>query len=155
MQHAIESRERKLDGFFERAKKLPADDEVTSDLAKLGAVLACGYVERCVELVILNRLAQLAQDRVLSFIKTHFKKGTNYDCEAIAQLLARFDPTWADRFRDEIKKNEESASSLNSLYSLRNSVAHGGDQNRGLAGVETLYKDCKFVVLALVDATRG
>ena len=154
MQHAIDSRERKLDAFFKRAKKQAADDEITSDMARLGAVLACGYIERCVEVIILERLTKRAHARVLKFVKSHFKKGTNYDCEAICQLLERFESGWADSFRSQISKNEQWASSLSSLYVLRNSIAHGGDQNRGLAGVETLYEDCKVIVKALVEATR-
>lgn len=155
MQHAINSRERKLDDFFRRAKKQTVDEEVTSDLARLGAVLACGYIERCVEVIILERLTARAHERVLKFIKTHFKKGTNYDCEAISQLLERFDVGWAKKFRSDLAKNEQLATSLSSLYVLRNSIAHGGDQNRGLAGVEALYEDCKSIVMVLVDATKG
>lgn len=154
MKLAIESRERRLDAFFARAKKFPTDDEVASDLAKLGAVLACGYIERCVEVVILDRISHRAHARVVGFIKTHFKKGTNYDCEAINQLLERFEKSWADKFRAEIAKNEQWTSSLSSLYSLRNSIAHGGDQNRSLIGVETLYNEVKFVVKILVESTK-
>lgn len=152
MKLAIESRERKLDDFFARAKKC-VDVEMASDLARLGAVLCCGYVERCVEVIIIERLKVKAQDRVLQFIKAHFKRGTNYDCEAIAQLLVRFDGNWEFRFREKMKKNDQWVSSLSSLYALRNSIAHGGDMNRGLTGVISLFGDCKLVVKALVDAT--
>ncbi|TBY28406.1 hypothetical protein E0H93_24995 [Rhizobium leguminosarum bv. viciae] len=154
MQHAIDSRERRLDEFFERANKGVADEEILSDLARLGAVLACGYVERCVEIIILERLSKRAHERVLQFVKTHFKKGTNYDCEAICQLLERFDIAWASEFRRILKGNEQWETSLDSLYALRNSVAHGGVQNRSLAGVKALYDECKYVMMALVDATK-
>lgn len=154
MRHAIESREQKLDAFFTRAKKV-SDDELKSDLARLGAVLVCGYVERCVEVVVLDRLTTKAQPRVLQFIKSHFQKGTNYDCEAICQLLIRFDQSWETAFRSKISKNDQWSTSLVSAYSLRNSIAHGGDGNRGLLGVEALYKNCKNIVVALVEATKN
>lgn len=153
MQHSIASRERKLEEFFARAKGA-GDDELKSDLARLGAVLVCGYVERCVEVVILDRLTTRAQPKVLQFIKSHFKKGTNYDCEAICQLLIRFDQNWETAFRSTINKNDQWLSSLASAYSLRNSIAHGGDGNKGLVGIEALYMDCKNVVGALIEATR-
>ena len=154
MQHAIGSREKKLDEFFQRAKKKVPDDEVVSDLSKLAAVLTCGYVERCVEIVILERLTSRAHTRVLKFIKAHFKRGTNYDCEAMCQLLERFDMDWSERLRHKLAANEQLEASLTSLYVIRNSVAHGGDQNRGLAGIESMYLDCKKIVAALVEATR-
>lgn len=154
MQLAIGSRERKLDAFFARAKHA-GDEEVASDLARLGIVLVCGYVERCVEVIILNRLATRAQPRVLQFIKSHFKKGTNYDCEAICQLLIRFDQDWEKTFRLMISNNDHWSTSLASAYNLRNSIAHGGDGNKGLLGVETLYTDCKRIVVALIEATKN
>lgn len=154
MQLAIASRERKLDEFFQRAKMKVADDEVVSDLSKLAAVLTCGYVERCVEIVILERLASRAHTRVLKFIKAHFKRGANYDCEAMCQLLERFDTDWSERLRQKLGANEQLETSLASLYVIRNSVAHGGDQNRGLTGIESMYLDCKKIVAALVEATR-
>lgn len=154
MWHEIGNRERKLDAFFARAKKV-GDDELKSDLARLGAVLVCGYVERCVEVVILNRLTTRAQPRVLQFIKSYFKKGTNYDCEAICHLLIRFDQGWETAFRSKIGKNDQWSTSLASAYNLRNSIAHGGDGNSALQGVETLYKDCKNIVVALIEATKN
>lgn len=153
MNHVIISRERKLDSFFARAKKNGVDDELTSDLARLGAVLVCGYVERCVEIVVLERLQHRAHERVLNFVKTHFKRGTNYNCEAISQLLERFDSGWAREFRSEIGTNDQWEASLSSLYVLRNSIAHGGDQSRGLAGIESLYADCRLIIEALARAT--
>ena len=153
MRHAIESRERKLDAFFARAKTTN-DDELKSDLARFGVVLVCGYVERCVEVIILDRLTTKAQPRVLQFIKSRFKKGTNYDCEAISQLLIRFDQNWEAAFRKVIKTNEQWSSSLSSAYDLRNSIAHGGDGNRGLSGIEEIYTDCKYIVDTLVEATK-
>lgn len=153
MRHAIESRERKLEEFFARAKNTD-DDELKSDLARFGIVMVCGYVERCVEVIVLDRLTAKAQPKVLQFIKSHFKKGTNYDCEAICQLLIRFDQNWERAFRSAINKNDQWLTSLASAYSLRNSIAHGGDGNKGLPGVEAFYLDCKNIVVTLIEATR-
>jgi hypothetical protein len=153
MRHAIDGRERKLDKFFQRANKVE-DDELKADLARLGAVLVCGYVERCVEIIVLDRLSAKAHPRVLQFIKTHFKRGLNYDCEAICQLLVRFDGGWEGGFRAKISKGERLSSSLSSAYTLRNSIAHGGDGSHGLSGVEALYADCKELIVILIEATK-
>jgi hypothetical protein len=153
MRHAIDSRERKLDAFFARAKHT-GDDELKSDLARLGAVLVCGYVERCVEIIILGRLSTRAQPKVLNFVKSHFKMGANYDCEAICQLLTRFDRDWETEFRLSITAHEQWSTSLSSAYALRNSIAHGGDGTQGLTGIEAFYTDSKNIVSALIDATN-
>jgi hypothetical protein len=100
---AIESRKQQLDVFFRRAAEPAISDEVRSDLAKHGIVLICGFVERSVETIIMEKIAQRAHVRVQNFVRTHFKRGTNYNCEAIAQLLDRFDLAWSTKFRAHVK----------------------------------------------------
>jgi RiboL-PSP-HEPN len=123
-------------------------------LAKFGAVQICGFVERSVEIVVLERLTGRAHSRVVSFVKGHFKRGTNYDCEAICQLLARFDLEWEAKMRAFLKANDNLNEAMKSAYTLRNAIAHGGQASRGLAGVIDLYKDAKKIVEALVECTE-
>jgi hypothetical protein len=150
---AIESRKRQLDAYFGRAAAAAVPDEVKSDLARHGAVLVCGFVERSVEIVIMERIQRRAQPRVLSFVRSHFKRGTNYDCEAIAQLLDRFDVVWGRKFRGFFTARDDLVQALHSSYDLRNSIAHGGDANRGLLGVQELYVSAKAVIDGLEAAT--
>jgi hypothetical protein len=150
---AIESRKRQLDAYFSRGAAAAVPDEVKSDLAKHGAVLICGFVERSVEILVMEKIQQRAQFRVLSFVRSHFKRGTNYDCEAIAQLLERFDVVWGRKFRDFFTARDDLVQALHSAYDLRNSIAHGGDANRGLLGVQELYVSAKAVVDGLEAAT--
>ncbi len=154
MRQAIDSRIRSLDAFFVRAADPDITDQIRADLARYAAVLVCGFIERSVEVIILERLSRRAHPRVIRFVAAWFKKGTNYDCEAICQLFERFDLTWGQRFRQYMATNNGPVESVESVYTLRNSVAHGGDQNRGLAGVKLLYEDSKKVVDAMILATR-
>jgi hypothetical protein len=150
---AVESRKSQLTKYFTRIERAELGEEIKADLAKHGAVLVCGYVERCVEIVIVDRLSTRAQPRVLSFIKSHFKKGTNYDCEPICQLLERFDQDWTRKFRKFLEENGGLSEQMTSAYALRNSIAHGGDANRGLAGVKELYGAAIRVIDGLIAAT--
>jgi hypothetical protein len=150
---AIDNRKRQLDAYFTRAIAGALPEEVQSDLAKHRAVLVCGFVERSVEIVVMEKIQHRAQPRVLSFIRGYFKIGRNYDCEAIAQLLDRFDVGWGRKFRDFFKARDDLVQALHSAYDLRNSIAHGGDGNRGLLGVRDLYVSAKAVVDGLEAAT--
>lgn len=150
---AIEQRKRTLDLFFLRASAV-SDDEIKADLAKLGAVLSCGFVERSVEIIVMERIHKRAQDRVRNFIKSHFKKGANYDCPAICSLLERFETKWADRMKEWMGKNPGPVESLVSVYGLRNSIAHGGGNTSSLTRIQNYYEDCKLVVDAMVQSTR-
>jgi hypothetical protein len=151
--YAIETRKQQLDAYFRRADDSAIPDEVRSDLAKHGIVLVCGFVERSVETVIMEKIAPRAHPRVQSFIRGYFKIGTNYNCEAIAQLLERFDVKWGEKFRSFLKTRDDVVEALRSAYDLRNSIAHGGTGNRGLRGVQDLYASAKEVVDAMEVAT--
>lgn len=153
MRQIIDSRTRKLDSFFRRTSEAGLQEEMQTDLARLGAVLICGYVEQCVAVVIIERLKTRAQPRVLNFVKSHFRRGTNYNCKAIMELLDRFDPDWSRRFKEFCLVNESHVVMLDSAYFLRNSIVHGGDASRGMTGVKELYDSAQNVIDALIDAT--
>ena len=151
--HAIESRKQQLDAYFRRAADTAISDEVRSDLAKHGIVLICGFIERSVETIIMEKVSQRAHPRVQNFIRAHFKIGTNYNCEAIAQLLERFDSGWGAQFRAFLKTRDDLVEAIRSAYDLRNSIAHGGTGNRGLKGVQDLYAAAKQVVDSMEAST--
>ncbi|MBY0306156.1 MAG: hypothetical protein K2W86_13545 [Sphingomonas sp.] len=153
MRLALDSRTRQIDAFIARLNEDGVPDDIKAMLARHGAVLLCGYVERSVEIIVLDRLSRRAHDRVMQFVKSHFKRGTNYDCEAICQLLERFDISWSRKYRSFIDGNDAVKEALTSVYTVRNSVAHGGDQSLGARRLADLYLLCKQAVEAIVLAT--
>ena len=131
-----------------------ADDErVGAALQKYCTVLICGFVERSVEIIILERLKSRAHPRVLKFVKAHFKSGTNYDCAAISELLERFDLEWRREFDKFVSRHEEEVEALRSTYSVRNSVAHGGTANVSAKLLKTRVVHIKSIVDAVLLAT--
>jgi hypothetical protein len=89
-------------------------------------------------LIVMEKISRRAHPRVQNFIRGHFKIGTNYTCEAIAQLLERFDLGWGRQFRAFVRARDDLVEALRSAYDLRNSIAHGGIGSRGLRGVQDL-----------------
>jgi hypothetical protein len=152
--HAIESRKRQLDEFFERAKDKAISDIIRSDLARHGAVLVCGFVERAVETVVMERVSLYANVRVANFVRKHFARGTKYDCEQICQLFERFDPVWSDGLRRFLVDNDDVVQSMLSVYGLRNPIAHGGTANASLVYVIGYYECAKRLVDAMIAVTR-
>jgi hypothetical protein len=150
---AIENRERQLDKYFNDAEKFQENERMQSELAKFGAVLICGYLERSVETIVINRLQKKCHPTILSFVKSHFKSGTNYKRSAIVELLKRFETDWATKFEKQVPEEEKLAQSVQSVYALRNSIAHGGTANCGLKTVKTYYDDAQKVVKALIAST--
>jgi len=142
-----------LDAFFARVVGSSLQEEAQSDLARHGTVLVCGFIERGIELVIMDKIKDRAHPRVLKFVRRHFQRGTNYDCEAITQLLERFDSKWASQFRDFLKTRDDLIQAITSAYALRNSIAHGGTANIGIHRVRELYTAAESVIDGLFAAT--
>jgi hypothetical protein len=89
----------------------------------------------------------------MNFIKSYFQRGTNYDCEAIKQLLMRFDSEWGRRFEVEIEKRASLSEGVSSCYAVRNSVAHGGGGSLGGTRLRELSDTCVAVIQIIEQVT--
>ncbi|MCY4287997.1 MAG: HEPN domain-containing protein [Aestuariivita sp.] len=130
------------------------DAEVASNLRCFGAVLICGFVERSVEVVLLERLRDRAHPSVLKFVRSHLVRGRNYNCDNILQLLYRFDSKWGRNFDNFKKNHEKEAQALASMYSVRNSVAHGNTADISEVKIKGWLEDAKKIIDALIFATQ-
>lgn len=144
----VEARFAALEKLVAKANQKGLDEEHASYLSKLGCVLVCGNIERCVETLIVSRLSRSSPRQVSAFMQSYFKRGTNYDCEAICHLLYRFDGDWGRLMEASI--TQEIKDSITSCYAIRNSVAHGGG---GSLGPRTLkqYFYASFELVAALD----
>lgn len=148
---AIEQRFISLSKLIGAAQQKGLDEQTASYFCKLGSVLVCGNLERCIELLISERVASKAPPQVLSFLKAYFKRGANYDCDQISHLLHRFDGKWGRDFDDYIEKNGPVKEGISSCYAVRNSVAHGGGQSLGPRALLQYY-DASFTLVAQLDS---
>jgi hypothetical protein len=86
----------------------------------------------------------------MSFLKAYFKRGTNYDCDQISQLLHRFDTAWGREFEDFVERNSAVKEGISSCYAVRNSVAHGGGQSLG-PRILSQYYEASFTLVAQLE----
>lgn len=154
MRQAIVARFDALSASIDRACEEPIGEHHKIDLRRYCVVLVCGFVERSLEVIVLERLKKRAQPQVLSFIKSHFQRGTNFRCASICELLKRFDASWEQAFDEWIGDNEARVADLNSAYSLRNQVAHGGTASVTVRDVRRYAESAKIIVDAVVEATK-
>jgi hypothetical protein len=147
----IEQRFRALAQLINTATDKNLDELLASYLCRLGSVLICGNLERCVELILTTRFASNpAPPQFGTFLKAYFRRGTNYDCEQIRQLLYRFDERRGQAFDSYVEQKEQIKESLSSCYTVRNSVAHGGGQGIGPASLKQYY-DASFELIASLE----
>lgn len=146
----IENRFGEVEKLVVMAQAKNLEFEIAAYYCKLGCVMICGTIERSVEILITERVGGRSAPQVKSFFKSFFKRGTNYDCEEILQLLHKFDGDWGQRFRAFIARNEQIKSSIASCYAIRNSVAHGGSHTTGPQTLKQYYDDA-FTPIAELD----
>ncbi|WP_076860027.1 HEPN domain-containing protein [Bradyrhizobium mercantei] len=150
MSFEIEQRFSELEKLVQSASARGLDEKTASYLCKLGSVLICGNLERCVEHLVLEKVGNASHPRVSNFLKGHFKSGRNYDCENIQQLMFRFDIDWGRAFEAFVIGNERMKVEVASCYAVRNSVAHGGGQSLGPARLKQFF-DATFTLVAELE----
>lgn len=150
MSIAVQSRFREVEKLVVVAQGKGLDDETASYFCKLGCVMICGAIERSVEILITDRVAARSAPQVASFFKSFFRRGTNYDCDAIQKVLFKLDKGWGHAFEDFIGINEQVRSDISSCYAMRNSIAHGGTPSLG-PKILKQYFDSAFTLVAELD----
>jgi hypothetical protein len=83
MRHQLEMRFKAIEAFVNDASTRQIPEQIQSYLFRFGTVLICGNIERSIGIIILDRLADRAQPRVLTFVKSHFTRGTNFDARRL------------------------------------------------------------------------
>lgn len=154
MEHELSQRLGALSAYVDRVCAADAPEAHAPDLMKFGTVLICGAVEQCVQTVILHRLSKRAHPRLLTFVKSHFRRGANLDPTAISQLLAKFDGEWSRNFDRWVAENENVKDDIFSAYGIRNSVAHGGSSSLGSKRLRELHESAKILIDAVKNATK-
>ena len=150
MAFEIEQRFIALDRLVVAAAQKALDEQLAAYLCKLGTVLVCGNLERCVEIIVTARLSR-SPPQVRTFLKAYFKRGANYDCEQITQLLYRLDAIWGRDFETYLTQNPSIKESIASCYATRHSVAHGGGQSLGPRALKQ-YFDASFSLVTNLEA---
>jgi hypothetical protein len=146
----IEQRFIELEKLVLSAADKGLEEKTASYLCKLGSVLVCGNLERCVEFLLIEKVGGESQPRVTSFLKSHFTGGRNYDCENIQQILFRFDAEWGRKFEGFVEGNTQVKEGVASCYAIRNSVAHGGGQSLGPQALKQYY-DASLTLIAELE----
>ena len=153
MQHAINAREKKIETYLVRLKEKDVPEDVASDLCRFGAISVCGHLEQCVQIIILERLSPRAHHRVINFVKSYFKKGQNMKCSEIVALLERFDTTWCSKLKVFLEENNDVTSAVESLYAIRNPLAHGTSGSIGDNNLKQYFELIKKLTKAMIQAT--
>lgn len=142
----VEQRFKALELLITSASAKGLDEQMASYLCKLGSVQICGNLERCIELKLVARVGKRSVPQISEFLKNYFKRGTNYDCDRLCQLLYKFDSEWGRKMEVFINSNSGIKEGISSCYAVRNSVAHGGGQSLGPRALRQYFEASRALI---------
>jgi hypothetical protein len=146
----IESQKKRLDATFERARSsIPDDAELLSDFARYFCVLVAGFLEQAVIEIALEHVRTHSHISVQRHIDARLRKFTSANTQNIIELLGSFDADW--RLDLEGYLVDEHKDAINSVVSLRHTIAHGRYVGVTMAGVRNYYDRVKSVIDHVAD----
>lgn len=144
----LQSLSRRLDALFEVAKTI-SDDELQSHFSKYLCIQVSGFLESVVKLLIEDYHDKTCKKETKNFVICKVSNITNLNSEKLEIFLQSFDITWKDQF--QAKLTQQHTSSLDSIISQRNLIAHGraNTSNITLKSIQEYYSDLKVIVTEL------
>jgi hypothetical protein len=141
----IDKQRKRLDATFERVHNaIPDDAELLSDFARYFCVLVAGFLEQAMIEVALEHVRTHSAPSIQRHVDSRLRRFTSANTQNIIDLLGSFDPDW--RLDLEGYLVDEYKDSINSVVSLRHTVAHGRYAGITMASVKDYYERVKDVV---------
>lgn len=145
----IFSHRQRLDAAFGRAVQLEADPELQADFARYLCVLVAGFVEKSVSEIVVEHAKNNGSPTLQRFIERNARKFTNANAEKVLSFIGSFSSPWRVSMEEVIV--DERRAALDSIYGLRNTIAHGGNVGLTYSQVSNYYGSIKIVIEKLEE----
>jgi hypothetical protein len=144
--------ERQLDSLFEEVSQIPEGEINKAHLTRYLCVRTSGYLENVTRLLIANFCDGSSPQPISNYIVKKTKYITNLDYKRLKSLLSEFDINWCAEF-DEIITDRQKTS-INSVISNRNNIAHGNHDSITYRDMKNYYQDVKDVCKILIGIIK-
>lgn len=147
MNYRIRSRITSLDALYKTAENIQ-DEEIQAHFAKYLCVRTSGLLENYIKSQVGDYVDASSSKPSSSFVRNKTKNFTNIDYNKLTNFLNSFSSDWKDQFEDSL--DAELKSSLNTIISNRNNIAHGNNDSITFRSMKTHYENLKRI-LAVLD----
>jgi hypothetical protein len=145
----IVQHKQKLDTLFTQASTI-TDMKMQGEWAKYLCVLASGYLENSLRILILEYVSKNSSPRIQRFNDPQISNLTNCKHAKIVKVLDQFDVNWSTAYIAEIeaksKITDEIKDSIDSLVQNRHDIAHGKSVGVGYVSVKKYYEQAHKAV---------
>jgi len=136
----------KLDELYGAYDSISTEDLlIRSHWIRYLIVITSGFMETSVRMFYTQYAEDKSSPKVHSFVLERLDRPGNMRMDKLLRLVGEFDRDW----RCEIESHSDFArlkASLNSLVTLRNSIAHGENVNTGMVQLKSYYDDVVIVL---------
>jgi hypothetical protein len=143
MHYRISTQISSLDALFVTAETL-TDEEIQGHFAKYLCVKTSGLFESYIKSQIGDFADSTSAQPIAKHVKAKNKNFTNIDFRKLDGFLNSFSSDWWQKF--ENKLTPELKSSLNSVISNRNNIAHGNPDSITFGNMKIHYSNMKQVI---------
>ncbi|WP_286760608.1 HEPN domain-containing protein [Salegentibacter sp. UBA1130] len=143
MHYRIRNQISSLDALFDTAENL-TDEEIQGHFAKYLCVKTSGLFESFIKSQIGDFADSTSAQPIAKHVKAKNKNFTNIDYRKLDGFLNSFSPDWWQKF--EGKLTPDLKSSLNSVISNRNNIAHGNPDSITFGNMKTHYSNMKKII---------
>ena len=140
----VDRLKRQLDTVFGRVRLLGHDPELQSDFARYLCVLVSGYMEKALIALVLEHARTNGAPTLQRFVEHKTKNFTNAKASRVQDLLGSFDPKWREELEEILVDERKDA--VDSIVSLRNTIAHGGSVGLTYSRIDMYYQEAKKVI---------
>lgn len=144
--------EKQLDSLFKEVSLIQEGEINKAHLTRYLCVRTSGYLENVVRILIAHFCDGTSPKPINNYIIKRTKYLTNLDYKKLKSLLGEFDPDWSLEFDKKI--TEQQKSSINSVISNRNNIAHGNQDSITYRDMTSYYKDVKDVCKILIEIIK-
>ena len=145
MNHKVKQYISDLESDIQLARK-QSDDEIKSLLAKIVCIRISGLLEIALKCRISDYSEKKTPKEIKRFLTQKFKDITNLKAKKLCDIVGTFSLDWQKSFEEKLSENSQIKSSLDSLITLRNDIAHGQNCVTSLSNVQQYFDDAKIVV---------
>lgn len=131
-----------------------SDPELASYLSSYLVVLISGIYEDCIERLFGERVEQLPDLEVRTYVRTTLSQSfRNPSYQRIKETLGKFSQSYAEEFAQRIDRRAMDA--LNSIITNKNKVAHGDLSNATLGEVSDSYSHSRSTLETIEEILEG
>ncbi len=138
-----------LQRLFDRALELQKNDvidlEVRSAFESYLCIRTYVYVENSVRTILLEHVRSVtSDDSIEKFVDSQLERQPNLRYGELIKLVSRFNPEWQEKIKQGV--TQKMLTSLNSLVSIRNSIAHSDNTDISLNDLQDYFASSQEIV---------